>query len=177
MRSYTKILATLDAFPEAFICTADDDMYYWPTWLEELVDGIDESCVTVSCHRALEMVFNNEGKLESYLNWVFDAAKLRRSDRYFPLGVGGILYPPGILKHSEADREAAFALSPFDDDVWLFWMGRRNGARYRIAGRPRTPVYWPGSQERGLWQENQKGRVDLQIGKMIERFGLPDCSV
>ena len=38
IRSYKKIIPALEAFPEATIVTADDDVYYKPDWLEGLVE-------------------------------------------------------------------------------------------------------------------------------------------
>jgi hypothetical protein len=175
-RSYTKILPALDAYPEAYICTADDDMYYWPAWLEELVEGVDDSRRITPCHRALELAFHDDGMLKSYLEWDLDVARRGESGRYLPAGVGGVLYPPGILKHEAEDRENARLLCPFEDDVWLFWMGKRNDARCRTVGRHRKFLQWPGSQEQGLWEENQTGRSDVQIRNMTERYGLPDTS-
>lgn len=176
-KSYKKIIPALDAFPAAFICTADDDLYYWPTWLEELVDGADESGRIVPCHRAHEIAFDSDGTVKPYRDWVLDVARRGESGHYFPTGVGGILYPPGILNHEAGDREFALTLCPFNDDIWLFWMGRRNGARYKTVGRHRAFVLWRGSQDQSLWEENRKGRNDVQIWNMIERYGYPDCSI
>ncbi len=172
-RSYKKILPALDAFPAAFICTADDDMYYWPTWLEELVDGVEEGGSIVPCHRALEIAFDSEGRLKSYLEWDLDVVRREESERFFAVGVGGILYPPGILNHDATDRDFALTLCPFEDDVWLFWMARRNGARYKTIGHHRAFLNWRGSQEQGLWEENQKGRSDVQIRRLIDKYGFP----
>ncbi len=173
-RSYTKILPALDAFPDAFICTADDDVYYWPTWLAELVERTDEDRQVVRFHRAHEMTFDAADDLRPYAEWIFDTKTRGESQRYFPTGVGGILYPPGILRHTVEDRQAAFTLCPFADDVWLFWIGKGNGARYHAVGRNRPLLNWPQSQAQSLWAENQKGRNDMQIRKMIERYGFPN---
>jgi hypothetical protein len=175
-RSYKKILPALDAFPAAFICTADDDIYYWPTWLEELIHGAEEDHNVVRCHRAHEFSFDSNNSLNPYCGWKMNVKRRGESERYFPTGVGGILYPPGILHHEPGDREAAFALCPFADDVWLFWMARRNGARYKLIGRHRTSVTWRGSQEQSLWQNNGQGQNDAQIARMIERYGFPNGS-
>lgn len=173
IRSYTKILPALDAFPETFICTADDDVYYWSTWLEELLDGYNGNSHTVRCHRAHEMTFDTNGALRPYTNWIMETKGRSESEHIFPTGVAGILYPPGILSHSKEDRDAAFTLCPFADDVWLFWIGKRNGARYQLAGNGRQLFNWPRSQENGLWSENEKGRNDTQIARMVERYGFP----
>lgn len=175
-RSYKKILPALDSFPEAYICTADDDLYYWPTWLEELVDNADESGRVVPCHRAHEIVFSPDGAIRPYCEWEWDVARRGESGRFFPTGGAGALYPPGILDHEPGDREAALSLCPFGDDIWLFWMGRRNGARYKTVGRHRELLLWNGSQEQSLWEVNGKGCNDVQFRRMIDKYGFEDCS-
>jgi hypothetical protein len=172
-KSYNKILPTLDAFPEAYICTADDDIYYWPTWLEELVDGAGDNGRVVPCHRAHEIAFGSDGTIKPYREWAFDVERRGESERLFPTGVAGALYPPGILSHAAGDRVAALNICLYADDVWLYWIGRRNGARYRTVGRHRKLLIWPGSQVKSLWEKNGSGGNDIQIRNMIDKYGFP----
>ena len=48
IKSYKKIIPALDQFPDAFIVTADDDLFYWQSWLEELVKGAEPSAPVVA---------------------------------------------------------------------------------------------------------------------------------
>jgi hypothetical protein len=179
MKSYKKIIPALDAFPDAFVCTADDDVYYWPTWLEKLVEGqlADGKRTTervVTCYRAHEIALDAKGRFQPYKQWRQDAAKRETSKLLFPTGMGGVLYPPGTLTHRADDREAAFTLCSHNDDIWLYWIGRRNGATYKIVGRRREFVPWPRSQVQSLWYGNfELGGNDDQIRKMAERYGYP----
>ncbi len=173
-RSYKKILPALDAFPNAFICTADDDIYYWPTWLEELVQGVNTAERIVSCHRAHEITFDDAGNFDPYDQWTFDVKQRGIGKNLFPTSGSGILYPPGFLAHTDDDRRAALTLCPHADDVWLYWIGRRNGANYRTVGRYRELIFWRGSQEQALWHSNiSQGGNDTQIRKMAEKYGYP----
>jgi hypothetical protein len=175
IKSYKKIIPALDAFPDAFICTADDDLYYWPRWLEELIEASGRADRLVACHRAHEVVRDSGGVFLPYEQWTSDTHFRGERDSLFPTGIGGILYPPGTLAHSTEDRRAAFDLCPQADDVWLYWIGRRNGARYKTAGRWRPLVVWEGTQEQSLWHDNVlRGGNDAQIRKMAERYGYPE---
>jgi hypothetical protein len=168
IKSYKKIIPALQAFPDAFIVTADDELYYWPTWLEELViesNGIDR---LITCHRAHEITFDEQGRMRPYSQWLIDVRKRGKSELLFPTGVGGVLYPPGIH-----DRVAAFTLSPHADDIWLYWIARRNGAIYKTVGYWREIVAWVGSQSAALDRNNLQGGNDDQIRKMTERYGCP----
>jgi hypothetical protein len=69
-----KILPALDAFSDDFICTADDDIYYWPTWLEELTEGAALEKRTVRCHRAHRITFDHQGRYRPYSEWNADTA-------------------------------------------------------------------------------------------------------
>jgi hypothetical protein len=177
-KPYKKILPALDSFPDAFICTADDDVYYWPTWIQELIDELDESGYVVPCHRAHEITFDSAGHVRPYLEWLFDIGPAGNPTHLFPTGAGGVLYPPGILRHNSEDLEAALSLCPSNDDVWLFWIGKRNGARYRVLGGNRNFLSLPKSQKQRLWDLNQSDRGnDVLIRRMIEKYGFPDLSV
>ena len=145
MRSYKKIIPALDVFPDAFICTADDDLYYWPTWLEELIEAVDLADPTVTCHRAHEITFDPRGEINAYAQWVQDTPIRGISRHLFPTGCMGVLYPPGTLTHDADDRAAAFEHCPNADDIWLYWIARRNGALHKCAGQHRRPlILWPG---------------------------------
>lgn len=175
IRSYKKIIPALDAFPDAFICTVDDDFDIWPTWLEQLIEGQDLTDRVVSCHRAHEITFDAQGRLNPYSHWIHNTAFRGKSRRLFPTGGLGALYPPGTLAHSAEDRAAALERCPNADDVWLFWMGQKNGVHYRTVGQHRSEfTTWPDSQEISLWaQFNVNGGNDVQMSNMAAKYGYP----
>lgn len=173
LRSYMKILPALDAFPEAFICTADDDTYYWPTWLQELVEGYERDDPTVTCHRANGIVVDAQGRLKPYIQWRRHVRPRGKSMHLFPTGCMGVLYPPGALAHNADDRSAALERCPLADDVWLYWIGQRNGVHYKTVARRRSQITWPGSQRFSLWSYNANGGNDSQIRNIAEKYGYP----
>ncbi len=173
IKSYKKIIPALDQFADSFIATADDDTYYWPTWLEELVEGAEPSTLTVTCHRAHQITTVPQG-YRPYREWVFDTPWRGKAAGLFPTGAGGILYPPGALDHRPEDRESIQRLCPQADDIWLYWMGRRNGAIYKTVGRHRELVAWAGSQSQALWRTNiVEHHNDRQIRDMAAKYGYP----
>jgi hypothetical protein len=177
LKSYKKIIPALDQFPEAFIATADDDLFYWPSWLEELAAGVEPLARVIPCHRAHEIVIDELGRYRPYRQWVQDTPMRGKSFALFPTGMGGILYPPGVLHHTPEDREGASKFCPSGDDIWLYWMARRNGATYKTVGRYRVMEPWPGSQDRALWHHNVlEDANDLQIVKMAQCYGYPEIT-
>ena len=41
LRSFKKLVPALQTFPNAFIVTADDDLYFAPNWLETLATAAE----------------------------------------------------------------------------------------------------------------------------------------
>ena len=172
--SYGKIIPALEADPATFIVTADDDAYYHTTWLEELVSAVRPGELEVICHRAHRIEMGDDGLPLAYVRWTLDLNAPEVSRRVFPTGVGGTLFPPGIFHPDVLDRSLYRNLCPTADDLWLFWMALRNGARFRKIGRRRLNPLWPGSQRVNLYQINVlNGGNDRQMAKLIERFGFP----
>jgi hypothetical protein len=175
IKSYIKIIPALEAFPDAFICTADDDIYYWPTWLRELTEGTGAADHIVRCHRVHEITFDDStGAFKPYKQWAHDTRRRGRLSWLFPTGVGGVLYPPGILAHTVDDRRACLQLCPHGDDIWLYWIGRRNGAVYETTKCWHRLITWFGSQKVALWPDNFRDRNDEQIRQMAARYGYPE---
>jgi hypothetical protein len=174
LRSYKKIIPSLLAEPEAFIVTADDDVYYWPTWLEELVAACSPDSPEIICHRAHRIRLDTEGLPMPYQSWEMDEGDKTVSPLNFPTGVGGVLYPPHIF-HPDVLRRDIYERYCFHaDDIWLYWMSRRNGGVAKKIGPKREFISWPGTQETALWVDNvEGGRNDEQIASMIRLFGFP----
>jgi hypothetical protein len=185
IRSYKKIIPALRRFPGAFIATADDDVYYWSTWLEELVNAYSSAKREILCHRVHKIRLGADGLPLPYTQWNYQYGGFEASPLIFPTGVGGILYAPGRL-HPDVVDEATFrTLCPSTDDAWLYWMGLRAGSQFRRTELSR-PVRWP--RVRGLsmipWPDSQKVSLsrsnflrgdgnDVQIRNLIDRFGFP----
>lgn len=174
LKSFKKIVPTLDAYPNVFIATADDDVYYHPTWLEELVSTWTGSHNEIVFHRGHTITLDEDGFPQPYRRWRFQKIEKKVSTLSFPTGIGGVLYPPGALDPQVTDVDTFTELCPYADDVWLYWMGRRAGSYYRHVGSSREMVNWPGSQIESLFATNwQENRNDTQISQMVKRFGFP----
>lgn len=175
IKSYKKIIPTLEESPDSFIVTADDDVYYWQTWLEELVNQARKAEDCVIAHRIHRIKQKDNGQLLPYSNWGLNYDKEQEpSALNFPTGIGGVLYPPGIFHDDVLDRKTFMELCPHGDDIWLYWMYRMNGVQVKPTGKNRVFINWPDSQEDALWKENlSEGRNDRQIKRMVESYGIP----
>jgi hypothetical protein len=173
LRSFKKLIPALEAFPNAFIATADDDIYYPRGWLETLASGTEEGVIT--CHRAHRMTRSAGGTPQPYLQWVFavlDKEARTPSSDLLPTGVGGVLYPPNSLDPQVTDRDLFLRLCPHGDDLWFYWCARMAGTHYRKVGGRFRMITWPASQETSLWAGNAAGGNDRMIQALIDEFGL-----
>lgn len=176
LRQYTKLVFALSAFPDGYIVTADDDIFYRPDWLASLVAGYRTNDVVV-CRRAHRLVSPRPDIILPYLDWqwdVQDAASRTPSTDILPTGVGGVLYPPGVL-HPDVTNETLFLeLAPTNDDLWFFWMARRAGSRCEKVGGEFEMEMWPDTQEVSLYQENVAALGnDRQVAALLRRYGNP----
>ncbi len=174
LRSYKKILPALEQFPDANIVTADDDVYYWRTWLEDLIDGGVRSN-EVRCHRAHRIRLTEDGYPRPYIEWKFDTAAGPASSLTFATGVGGVLYPAGSLHRDVLDVATYQRLCPHNDDLWLYWQARRVGSKVMKVGPHRRFVPWAGSQQVALQHDNLDpvNGNDPQIARLIAHYGWP----
>lgn len=171
---FTKIVPALKAFPDAFIATADDDVFYGREWLAMMVKAWPGDFHHIVCHRAHRVTYAADGKPKPYAQWTFEVSGPETSDSLFPTGVGGVLYPPGSLGTTVVERELFQALCPQADDLWLYFMGRRSGSRYVLVGPRRPVVNWPGSQRVALYHANVRdGGNQVQLERLIAHFGWP----
>ncbi len=170
--SYTKIIPALNKFPGAFIITADDDLYYRASWAEDLVSAWSGSENQIICHRAHQIKLNETGFPIPYTQWDLDIDGPADSVSIFPTSGAGILYPPGSLSPEVLNESSFKTLCPNADDVWLYWMGRKAGSKYKKSEGHHKIVMWPGSQKVALVYENFFGTGnDDKIKKMIHHYG------
>lgn len=171
LRSYKKIIPTLKEYPDSIIVTADDDLYYGSTWLEELVGCYKNNTDNVICHR-LHRIYLDVNKFPlNYTQWEFESQSLKVSPLNFPTSGGGVLYPPKILYSEVLNAQAFNNLCPDADDIWLYWMIRLNGKEARKSNLHYTTYCWSGTQEISLYNRNETGGNDLQISAMLEAYG------
>lgn len=176
LRSYKKLIFALEEFPEDFLVTADDDLYYPPHWLETLVGGFDPDRPVVTCHRVHRIKWDSEGHFAPYGKWeknVHDDASRTPSADLIPTTGHGVLYFPGCFSPEVSNRGLFLELAPEADDLWFYWMTRRSGSYYQKVGQNFPWVAWPTSQRDSLFSRNGAGGNDQQIASLMTAFGRP----
>jgi len=172
IRSFKKIIPALLKYPGNFIVTADDDLYYWPTWLEELVQNYQGNQKEIVCHRAHLIRMGKNNLPLPYSQWEFETKNNLPSPLNFPTSGGGTLYPPKCLHPDVLKSDLFLKYCPDADDIWLYWMMRLNGTVARIVPLAHHIYTWPDTQQTALWHINcAQGGNDAQIKNMIDQYG------
>ncbi|QBQ96703.1 glycosyltransferase family 2 protein [Paraburkholderia pallida] len=175
LRSYKKIIPRLQFSQCDWVVIADDDLYYWSTWLKELTDAVNPDRLEVICSRCHRIKFEHKFIPAPYISWDFDVLSPSGNDVIFPTGVGGVLYPPGSFYKDVCNHNLFMRLCPTGDDIWLFWMAAINGATFRRSAARHRQIVWAGSQECALFKQNAvfDNQNDRQISAMMKEYGWP----
>ena len=175
VRSYTKLVHAISAFPDAYLVTADDDLYYPPNWLSHLLDGYRSNPGCIISLRAHLADIGEDGSLGPYAKWDMDTVEttdVSPDKILFPTGVGGILYPPRSLDPMVTNAESFLKIAPKADDLWFFWMAELQGTKHVRASSRFEIITWPSSQEVGLLHSNLfGGENDIQIEALQQNLG------
>ena len=121
IRSYRKLIPALKDFPDSIIVTVDDDVIYNKDMLKMLLETHNRKPNSIIAHRT--KLINPE---KPYKEWKkirhrhFLLKKYHKNPLIIPTGVGGILYPPNILKKEMLLPELFTKYAPTADDLW-FW--------------------------------------------------------
>jgi hypothetical protein len=182
IKSFTKLIPALKAFPDDYIITADDDVYYPQNWFKQLLDEHKKNHKKIICHRAHGIRVDESGRPLQYLLWRhFIKPNRHQSQIIFPTGVGGILYPPNCFHKDITNDDLFMKLSPMADDIWYWAMAVIN-REYFGDECPYIIVENGYSQNlqdvkllqkqdgNALWNYNFQGGNDKQLKAVIEHY-------
>ncbi|WP_208103727.1 hypothetical protein [Mycolicibacterium sp. CBMA 226] len=129
--------------PERTLVTADDDVYYPPNWLAELL----------AAHRPGEVTaFRARIRSDApYNTWPL-CTTTEPSEKVFATGVSGVAYAPELLRVLKDRGDAFIEVCPKADDYWLHYAAVATGIPIRQV-RATAAYFWPTLTvfNRGLW--------------------------
>lgn len=176
---HKKLIPSLRSFPSSIIITIDDDVMYSKAMIRTLVHGYERSNKRqVVATLAVRISAASAHSFAPYNDWGLETPSARpKGEDLLPMGVGGVLYPPGSFHEDVFDEEMALRLSPKQDDLWFKVMHLRNN-----TGCVRAPiaeghgeVVDDDSQVESLWAHNSQGANDECWNRLCEAYNLrPD---
>lgn len=174
IRSYKKLIPTLQQYPNDILVTVDDDLVYRRRLLEHLYNAHLETPTMRLCSLAHQPTFNN-GLFAPYKKWTHNV--MYHSEKpIFPLGGAGTLYPPHSLHTDVTDKGLFMSLAPQADDIWFWAMGELAGTKTRLIdfGYPFYQIdllYQFFHKDASLMSSNlHEDNNDVQIKKVLGHY-------
>jgi hypothetical protein len=119
--------------PDAIVITVDDDAYYSPKLVKNLMKFHQKYPDAIVARRVHLIRYDANNQPLPYMHWTFNYTQQRVPSRdLFATGVGGVLYPPHLLPAQTTDVEFIKNNCLNADDVWLKFM----------EWNARVPVVW-----------------------------------
>ncbi len=172
-RSYKKILPSLKEFPEDIILTADDDLIYPPTMIEQLYDSYKKYPTSISAVRTHQMTFEENGSIKPYCEWKKEDSEYIGMPRMdlFPTTGAGTLFLPHCLPEITTDWNAIMENCPNADDIWIKVMSLVNHVPVVLTAEQKRLRYIPGTQEDRLWNINRVEN-DKQLNNVLKKYNV-----
>jgi len=126
LRSHKKYYYAMHEYPNSQIITVDDDVFYNSLVVEHLVTTSSRFPDCVCANQALRIGYQKQNILP-YLDWEETNEEYRPGADIFPVGIGGVLYPPKSLYVDVFSELIFMETCPMADDIWLNAMARLNG--------------------------------------------------
>lgn len=174
IRSYKKLIPTLQMYSDKIIVTADDDVYYPPNWMEQLYQSykLDKECI--HCHRGHPIEIGENGEILSYDVWGKKNAIVGDPTyRVLMTGVGGVLYPPNCFYEDICDEKLFKTLAPDADDFWFWTMALLKGSKIKVVSNNINDfegVFSPSTFS--LWGGNSMGNNDKVLSNLCKHYPL-----
>lgn len=182
IRSYTKMIHSISAFPDKHIMTADDDIYYTKDFIKEFSEAHQLHPQAIIAGIAKMPVAKADKQLAPYIDWPeyhhipadfeYDQTKI------FPLGIGGVLYPSRIFDDEVLNESVFMALCPKADDIWLYIMGLRCQAEKRMLTESQISYYHTDllrqyfTKDRLTAKNRLEGENDIQLQALLSHYNI-----
>lgn len=173
LRSHKKYFYVMQEFPEDFIITADDDLYYDKHFISNLIRLHIENPKLIVTNRAHKFTFAN-GILNPYRKWHHNVTDIVPSHYLVPTGGAGTLFPPGSL-HSEVLNHLIFKRLCFHaDDLWLKVMALKKGTMIATNKKYNKDFITIANSQREKLVNNNVfgGGNDEQLNKVLNHYKI-----
>ena len=178
LKSYKKLIPSLEDFPNDLIITCDDDIYYRRNMVERLIDEYEKDPTRLYCHRAHLVGLSEQGILKPYNDWEQEVSGVC-GNNVFPTSGGGCLYHKTLLYNDVCKEDLFMSLSPKADDVWLYFMAYLKRTRCSVLPYkgyiyiPLDAFYQHFHKDSSLYSSNcLESENDKQIKAVMEYYKI-----
>lgn len=175
IKAHKKYFYALQRFPNDFIVTYDDDLYYDSNNLANLIDLKAKYPCYIVTNRAHKITLISKAKQpKPYKNWIHNFARNEASNKIFATGGYGTLYHKSLLPAETFETKDIKKLSYRADDVWLKcmeWLSNSKVATNTYYGK--DPITIGSSQNEKLVSSNVlEGGNDTQLKNVMNHFRI-----
>lgn len=176
LKPHKKYFYTMKEWPDKYVLTCDDDMFYPENLVELLWKNSQKYPGKIICNNSMKVTYDKGGDFIRRDQWVHKSMQMEGL-QVCPVGCDGVLYPPKALSEETFDKEALKEIAWCQDDVWLKGMAVLNETAAYNEG-----IYCHDffnnifTQKSGLWQTNiacdaeEYSPNEIAWMKMIERY-------
>ena len=178
LKSYKKLIPTLELYPNEIIITFDDDIYYENDIIEKLYNEHLSNPKIIICTRGHRIRFDNEKNVRSYNEWEYCSEIFKKGFEIFPTGAGGILYPPHCFDKDISNKNSFMTLAPQGDDIWFKAMTLKKRIKSKIIYQKNKKYmdlkFIDNTQENGLCLLNidETNGNNKQIKQVFTKYDL-----
>lgn len=156
LKPHNKYFYAMKYYPDSLLITVDDDNIYDKNLVSDLYNSYLRHPSAVSSRRVHKIVKNKENNLLPYCKWRYEYKKeTKPSFELLATGVGGVLYPPGLLPQETFNISKIKELCLNADDIWLKFMELKNNIPVVwVKGRRVHPLNIKAAQKITLQKKN-----------------------
>ncbi|MCQ2236863.1 MAG: glycosyltransferase [Bacteroidales bacterium] len=176
LRSHKKYLYAFEKYGEEHdIITIDDDLIYPSDTIERLLNTHEKYPYSV-CANVVRHIKINGKAFAEYRSWPkVSCSDMRNSMLNVAIGMGGVLYPKGVINKKTSDMHAIRDISPFADDLYLKCVEVKSGVAVAVGEKIfNHPVIIPNTQKYGLQRTNMShhNMNDEQWSALCDYFSI-----
>ena len=128
LRSFKKLIPSMNAFPNDAIITIDDDLIYERDLVENLYRTHINNPNCICANRIHEIVLVNNKPI-NYTNWNMCISPSCSSPLHFPTTGAGTLFPPHCFDDEVFNESVFMDICKYADDVWFYCMALKKGTK------------------------------------------------
>jgi hypothetical protein len=175
LKPHNKYLYAMKLYPNSLIITVDDDNMYDKNLVSDLYASFQKYPSAVCARRVHKILKDEKNNTLPYNKWRYEfKKKTTPSHDLLATGVGGVLYPPGLLPPETFDSGKIRELCLNADDIWLKFMElKKNIPVVWVKGRRVHPLNIKRAQKITLQKNNYHGNLnDNYIAALQSYYGI-----
>ncbi|OBT19501.1 hypothetical protein A9263_15190 [Vibrio cyclitrophicus] len=181
LRSYKKLVPTLEQFPDSHIITIDDDIIYPDDMLELLIRDHKNHPDCLIGMRAHRVTYDKKGNIKKYKHWKKNIIDSEASDEIFLTTGAGTFFPYGVLSKELLNKKLFMEICPSADDIWVKVISMHSNVKCKRINDTRCFdsrfIIMGSSQDIGLFNTENKiqNNNDIQLLKSARFFNIKLC--